>query len=375
MIIYMGNPKDEEELEGLRGIKYCNPNNMFSEVHILMPNTTVFSEKHNSLVLNGNAHLYFFRKQSWLSNLIFLKALMKSLEIIRERKIDIIRAYNPHFCGLVGILAGKLTDTPCVISIHSDLKTLFEIPGVNYLFRSKILTEAIERYCLRNAKLILIQAKHMREYLSKKYKIPEEKFHRIKVMVEKPKDIIWNPDPGYFTIIFVGRLDEQKNPFCLLRAFKLVKSRIPNARLWMVGDGKLTSALKNHTGLNGLEDVSFFGRVRQDMVFKLLSQSHVFVHPGGKGEGFSNTILEAQSIGLPVLITDAYPNDKYICKEKLAVFKYDDAQQCADKLCQLYNNRVLFETLKENSFKNFISYSKDNPLEAEEMAYREALIN
>lgn len=373
LVIYMGRPLPPLELEEFKGIRYCNPNNMFERVHILLPPDNKFFLNQECLLGGGKVTLHYAFHHRWLSNFNYLKILLKAMQIIKRERIDMIRAYNPHFCGLVGILAGKLFRIPCVISIHSDLKTLFEIPGINYLFRSKALTEAVERFCLRNAKMILIQAQHMRKYLSEKYKIPQEKFQQIKVMIKKPKGVFWNPDLNNFTVIFVGRHDEQKNLFCLFRAFKLIKSGIPQARLWIVGDGCLHTALKDFAGSLELEDVSFFGKVRPEKVFELLSCSCVFVHPGGRGEGFSNTILEAQSLGLPIVTTDIYPEKEFVSSSNALIFKYNDESECARLLLDLFRDKNLFDYYSQRSRASFADYAKANAEDVEESIYQQVL--
>jgi len=39
-------------------------------------------------------------------------------------------------------------------------------------------------------------------------------------------------------LIFVGRMGHAKLPDHVMEAFNYIKKRIPDAKLWMVGDGK-----------------------------------------------------------------------------------------------------------------------------------------
>ena len=103
------------------------------------------------------------------------------------------------------------------------------------------------------------------------------------------------------TILYAGRLVEQKNPFDLLRAMKLVVEHVPDAHMLIVGDGHLREELQQWVSANDMEkyveihngtrDVRSF--MRRAWLFALASHF----------EGSPNVILEAMAVGLPVVAT------------------------------------------------------------------------
>jgi glycosyltransferase involved in cell wall biosynthesis len=109
--------------------------------------------------------------------------------------------------------------------------------------------------------------------------------------------------PDEFVAVCVGRLVEQKNVPCLLRAFEeLVRgAEGTEARLLMVGDGPLRDALTrlaHERGIGGL--VSWLGE-RSD-VMNCLAAADVAVQSSNY-EGLSNSLLEAMAGRRPVVAT------------------------------------------------------------------------
>ncbi len=105
-----------------------------------------------------------------------------------------------------------------------------------------------------------------------------------------------------FVVGHIGRFSFQKNHSFLLEIFAQIKKRCPEAVLWLVGKGNLEEKIKQQAAALGVtESVSFLG-VRADIP-ELLAAMDAFVFPS-LFEGMPNTVIEAQTSGLPCLITD-----------------------------------------------------------------------
>ena len=103
-------------------------------------------------------------------------------------------------------------------------------------------------------------------------------------------------------IIQVGRLQAVKNPFYSIKIAKLLKERGIKFKLFFVGQGdlrqELKEAIKRH---NLLHEVVLLG-VRSDIP-ELMAGSDVMLMPS-LHEGFPVVLVEAQSVGLPALISN-----------------------------------------------------------------------
>jgi glycosyltransferase involved in cell wall biosynthesis len=102
-------------------------------------------------------------------------------------------------------------------------------------------------------------------------------------------------------LVGVGRLANQKGFDVAVEALPEIVSRFPGAVLHLVGDGPDREALGDLAAhLRVTEHVEFHGG-RTDVV-AVLKGSDLVVAPS-RYEGFSNVILEAQSVGTPVVAT------------------------------------------------------------------------
>lgn len=106
------------------------------------------------------------------------------------------------------------------------------------------------------------------------------------------------------TFVFVGRLSPEKNPARLIRAFSIVNSVEPMARLVVVGDGPLFDEVTQMVVDEGLEDsVYLAGHMRNP--FRVMAECDCFVISSDH-EGQPMVILEAMYLGLPVISTRFY---------------------------------------------------------------------
>ncbi|NEM98892.1 glycosyltransferase family 4 protein [Pontibacter burrus] len=113
-------------------------------------------------------------------------------------------------------------------------------------------------------------------------------------------------DPG---IIFLGRLTAKKNPFALLQAFRIVKNKVPNSRLTIVGDGELKQQVQERIkSLDLLSSVNMLGVLNREQSFPILNQHWVYAQHSvtansGDQEGFAISLAEAAAHELPVVST------------------------------------------------------------------------
>ena len=104
------------------------------------------------------------------------------------------------------------------------------------------------------------------------------------------------------TILIVARLVAQKNHALLLRAFAMLPATLNHWRLSIVGDGILRKPLMALAKRLGVDPrIDWHGYTSNP--FPFYRQASMFVLPSAY-EGQSNALLEAMSVGLPVIVSD-----------------------------------------------------------------------
>jgi phosphatidylinositol alpha-1,6-mannosyltransferase len=106
--------------------------------------------------------------------------------------------------------------------------------------------------------------------------------------------------------LMLGRLrrdEDYKGHREVLRAWPSVVRHVPDAVLWIAGDGDLRAELEALARESGAgERVVFWGRVSESSKAELLARSRCLVLPS-RGEGFGLVYLEAMRIGRPCLVS------------------------------------------------------------------------
>lgn len=108
------------------------------------------------------------------------------------------------------------------------------------------------------------------------------------------------------TIIFVGRLKKAKRPHHLIKALSLLKTDLPNLRLWIVGDGDFKSTLMELARNYGIErKVTFFGWISSTEKTELMQKAHCICVPSVR-EGWGLIVTEANVLGTPAIVYDVH---------------------------------------------------------------------
>jgi glycosyltransferase involved in cell wall biosynthesis len=103
------------------------------------------------------------------------------------------------------------------------------------------------------------------------------------------------------TVIFIGRLKKAKLPHHALRAFSNIKREIPDAKMWIIGDGYLRKKLES----SNMKDVTFYGYIPNEKKYDLLSRAHLIIVPAIR-EGWGLIVTEANAMGTPAIGYDVH---------------------------------------------------------------------
>ena len=117
-----------------------------------------------------------------------------------------------------------------------------------------------------------------------------------------------------FVIGHVGSFTEQKNHRFLLDIFEEYLQKDPEAMLLLTGRGVLKDEVRADVNARGLADRVMILKGRDDIP-QIMKSMDVFVMPS-RWEGFPVTLIEAQSMGLPCVISDVI-NEEVVLTDKV----------------------------------------------------------
>ena len=152
------------------------------------------------------------------------------------------------------------------------------------------------------------------------YEVPDEKVavvyngvsnHRFEPEIDQGTvKVRYGIGPLDPTILFCGRLVQQKGPDLLLEAIPSVLSYHPTAKFVFAGDGHMRSALERRTGQLGIgHAVRFLGHRDGQELVDLFKMCDALCVPS-RNEPFGIVVLEAWSAGKPVVATmNGGPNE------------------------------------------------------------------
>lgn len=167
------------------------------------------------------------------------------------------------------------------------------------------------------------------------------------------------------TIIFIGRLKKAKRPQHVIKAFNILRKKIKNAKLWIVGRGPLeTKLLKTVKKLRLEDNVKFWGKVNDKTKLNLLRKSHVLINTSIR-EGWGLVVLEAYTQATPVVAYNVAGLRDSVKHLKTGILvKSGNIGMLAEAITFLLTNRELWLKMASNSLKTVKIYTwnrvKDN---------------
>lgn len=277
------------------------------------------------------------------------KMIRRSLDIARIRRRLIEERFDtmivktshetPSLLANVPLLAATRRHAPAIIvQFHGGRSDLLVAPG-HRAFKSA----SAALFALSDGILVLSseEARDARQFW------PRGCFHVVANPFVRPaQDGIvegraTRADDRQLSLLFVGRLIDDKGIFELLAAFAQVIQR-HDCRLVIVGDGPASGALLARVGELGLDGkVTLTGFLAGDPLLDAYRDADLFVFPSYR-EGFPTAVTEAMAAGLPIVTTRTRGMADHLKEEENALLVSPrDAEGLAAALERIINDAAL----------------------------------
>lgn len=290
-------------------------------------------------VINLPTH-FSFTPEIYNTYTMHFPSFLRSMEIIERENPQEIIISTPGPVGLIGLLAARLLGIKCKGIYHSDFGAQFD-----YIMGDGYSPRMIERYTnwffgqvdeLRvptKEYIDILAAKNMREEKMSVFKRGiDTNLFRFD-LTEQKSTLDKYAIPEGFNLIYAGRISKDKNLDFLAKVYRDIVQQREDVNLIIAGNGPAMKQLQSDFA--GQSRVIFTGQVDSKELAKLYSCSDLLLFPSTT-DTFGMVVLEAQSCGLPALVTDVGgPQEIIVDQETGFVLPSDNAQLWVDKVISL----------------------------------------
>jgi glycosyltransferase involved in cell wall biosynthesis len=157
------------------------------------------------------------------------------------------------------------------------------------------------------------------------------------------------PDPGYAlgqndreadTLVYLGLLERHKGVHVLADAFCSSSSK-HGFKLWIIGDGSLKDELRLKVKKSGMDErVTITGFLEKENVEHIRRKAAAQIVPSIWYENSPLTVLEAFSVGVPVISSDIGGLSEIVLKDAGSeTFSPGNSAQLSERLVELWSRR------------------------------------
>lgn len=263
---------------------------------------------------------------------------------------DLIHAATPGFFVIPAIIYARLLGKPLVISYHTHLPIYADryvpVPGLKQV--CVWFAESILPLVLNWGDLTLVTSPQLKQQMT------DLGCRNVDVWRKGIDTTVFNPafnvsntamraalsdGEGHRPLLlYVGRVGTEKN----IKLLRDVLTRIPQARLAVVGQGPAEAELKEYfTGT----DTKFMGLMQGEDLSRAYAAADVFVMPS-ESETLGFVVLESMASGVPTVCANAggVPN---LVKDGVTgfLFRPGDADDMAEKVRRIIGDAKLAATM------------------------------
>jgi glycosyltransferase involved in cell wall biosynthesis/SAM-dependent methyltransferase len=269
--------------------------------------------------------------------------------IRKDFNFDLVHAHTGYLDGFSGMYLSKSYQVPLMITEHTGPFSYLTSKQIVRQITVKSLSFANRTICVSSALANQVKKWLPSSYHNKLLCIPNgvdtEKFY--------PNQVSNNcENKNLFKLLSVISLDDNKNPFLLLKAVEILFKWQIKVELTIVGGGELLKEVKEWVAEHQLQHcIHILGWQTRDEVARLMrEQCDIFVMPS-RSETFGVVIIEAMASGKPVVSTRCGGPDDIITQPYLGeLCNNDDVMSLANGIAKVANN---MENYPENQIRNF----------------------
>lgn len=285
-----------------------------------------------------NIETYLF--PSYKYNFFLIRQIVK---VLKERKINIVHTHG-YKANILCSIAAKICNAKVIKTEHGKQEPSKGL-GFFKMSLNLYLDILFTKYL---ADGIVFVSRDIQNFFNKTYSKSKQWVIYNGIA---PIEVVGNKDTGidsrYFNIGIIGRISEVKGHIYLLKAIKRLE-HIENIRLYIFGEGPLRKVCEDYCNANGLSVKVFFMGFKKD-IHVYIKELNLLVMPS-LHEGLPYTLLEAMSLKVPVIVSEAGGLKEVIVNNYTGLLvPPQDAKALAQSIEKIYRDFKLRELLTHNA--------------------------
>lgn len=299
-------------------------------------------------------------KLSYLYRLV--KFLIKSSLFLAKKNLknsyDIIHIHSVPDFEVFAALVPKLTGSKIILDIH-DIVPEFYASKFNVSKKSLVykVLMLIEKVSTSFADHVII-ANHIWEKTLTGRSVKKEKCTAI---LNYPDTSVFQrrlqtKQDDKFVMLYPGTLNWHQGIDIAIKAFALVKDKVPEAEFHIYGEGPEENSLKHLVSHLNLERRIFFkGALPIEKIAHVVTNADLGLVPKRANtfgnEAYSTKILEFMSLGVPVVVSNTKIDKYYFDNSVVKFFNSGDEEDLAESILAIIKDKKLRNRLTDNALK------------------------
>lgn len=330
---------------------------LFDALHVIVP-----AARPEQQCQEGNLFIYSaYHRNSFLRKMKFYTIAHTLAQNIH---FDVMTVQGPDEVGVLGFFVSRKFHIPLQIQVHTDVLSSW--------YRRASWREYIRyflaRFLLPRASCIRVVSARIAHSLEKELGIESSRISILPIVSDltpffhgvKNSHIEEQLKAYHFRIVAAGRfVEKEKNFSMLIRMMPQLLKIVPDAALYLVGDGPDRGLYQNSISRLHLERNVILESWRDDL-FSVYKSFDLFLLPSNY-EGWGMAVIEAMAAGVPVVMTDVGLAGEVVRHgENGIVVPVGDEKAFLDAIIDMYHHNEKRMRIVYNALQTAREFAREN---------------
>ncbi|OGY87646.1 MAG: hypothetical protein A2233_01705 [Candidatus Kerfeldbacteria bacterium RIFOXYA2_FULL_38_24] len=304
------------------------------------------------------------------------------LRYFKKNIPDIIHTHTPFLVGWEAVQLAKTLGCPLVGTHHTFYDQYLKHIKLDFAWTKKWSWKYTTKYYNR-CELVISPSQSLAKTLQN-----HQLQKPLKIIPNPINQLFFQPPPSLLrkkqlknklgitgkSLVYMGRVSFEKNIEKIIKALPLIKNKIPDINLVIIGDGPEKKRLQKLTKDLGMQKhILFTGFLYQQELIDTLQANEIFV-TASTSENMPLSVLEAMAVGLPVVAVKALGMPEIVeDRHNGLLTDTDNENELAEKILKLLTTEDLLKKYALSSAQLAQKYTQQKAILEHEKIYQQII--